>query len=165
MAWRRTRRKEPRPDATALDVEVKALRLLGMRDHAVEELRRKLKEQGFPQEPIDVVLERFVDVGYLDDERVAGVLSRSLARKNWGPMQIRAKLRARGFDDTSIEPSILALDEEDVWADHARRQLEKKFRKGAPELDEDERQKAYRHLTYRGFPNSVVREVIFSSTG
>jgi len=163
MAWRRTRRKEPRPEATEFDVEAKALRYLGMRDHAEEELRRKLKDQGFPEEPIDAVIDRFLNVGYLDDMRVAGVMSRSLARQNWGPMQIRAKLRDKGFKDASINPAILALDEDDVWVDNARSQLEKKFRKEAGELDQDERQKAYRHLTYRGFPNSVVRQVIFSS--
>lgn len=164
MGWgrgSRSKRKEKGEAASLVDVEAKALSLLSRRDHGTEELRRKLRERYYPQEHIDTVIERFTELNYLDDARIIGRMARALARKGWGPMQLRAKLSERGFSGGDIDGALEELDEDVDWQEHALDRFYHKFSKDPGELDRDEQQKAWRYLSYRGFPGSVVREVLY----
>ena len=161
MAWRRSKKKrEAAKDADLAEVEGKAVELLARRDHGVEELRRKLRERGYPAEMIDEAVARCEELNYLDDDRIAGRWVDQLVDQQWGPRQIQAKLRGRGLDDGLIDRELERHDEA-TWVEHADARLRSKF--GAPdELEEDDRQKAYRHLSYRGYHGGTVRRVIFA---
>ena len=165
MGWGRRRgskAKEKGAKATEIDVEAKALSILAMRDHAEGELRKKLKERYYPDKHIDAVIERFTEMGYIDDERTAERFVRSLVRQGWGPMKIRVKMRQKGYPADCIDEALAEVDEDETWLESATDRLERKFRKEASELDEKEMQKAYRHLSYRGFPGGIIRKILFS---
>ncbi len=161
MAWGRKRKDSKAAErarkASVSDVEARAMMLLAMRDHGTEELRKKLRDKHFPHEHIDTVIERFESYNYLDDERIARRTAESLARQKWGPSQIKLKLRNRSYTSAQIKIAIdEAVPEEEQWIAYARDRLRSKFRKEPHELDQDERQKAWRHLAYRGYSGRTI---------
>lgn len=164
MSWGRRRKDskavERAKSASLADVEAKAMMLLAMRDHGTQELRSKLEERQYPKELIEQVLERFTQYNYLDDERTASRAAMMFARQCWGPSQIRAKMRARGYQSDEIDAAINEIDEEERWIESARERLASKFHKTPDELDENERVKAWRHLAYRGFNGGVIKKAM-----
>lgn len=147
-------------EPTYADVEKTAYRLLARRGHARGELEKKLRRRDYPDELIREVVDDCVQAGYVDDEQFALRQGEMLARKSWGPHQIRNKLRGRGVDDTVIDAALTELSDQFDWSDTARTRLESKF--GSPdELDDRTRQKAYRHLMHRGFSSSMIRRLLF----
>ena len=161
MAWGRRRggkAAERAKSASVSDVEARGMMLLAMRDHGAEELKKKLLDKQFPPEHVEAVMERFADCGYLDDQRVASRAAASLARQGWGPSQIMVKLRKRRYSSETIDEAIAsATEDEREWIVQARERLVSKFHKAPHELDQDERQKAWRHLSYRGYRGATIR--------
>lgn len=161
MAWGRSRKDsktaERARSASVNDVEARAMMLLAMRDHGTEELRKKLRDKHFPHEHIETVIERFASYNYLDDADIALRTAKSLARQNWGPSQIKIKLRKRCYTNDEIDQAIHdAIEEDEEWVAYARDRLRRKFHKEPHELDKDERQKAWRHLAYRGYRGGTI---------
>jgi len=160
MAFRSSRRRSHKDpaQATRAEVEAIALRTLQRRDHTVVGLRRKLEQRKLPTEHIEHALQRVVEWGYVDDERLAPRRVISLQRKSYGPLRVRMKMRDEGFDEDLIEHQLNAI-EDSVWLDLARDRLHRKF--GTPDtLDRDTRQRAARHLQSRGFPSGMVFRVL-----
>lgn len=173
MAWKKRsfkdkdKSKRPRKpkrapeDATLLDVEVKAMHLLSMRDHSVAELTKKLKQREYPQGHIDATIDRMSDLNYLDDERVCMNMTRMLINQSWGPYQVRNKLKLKGFKERHIDESLQELVEEDTWFENASDRVRSKFRKEPEEMDRDEKQKVFRHLQHRGYGGDIIRRILF----
>lgn len=149
-------------EPTRGDVEAAAARFLARRDHARVELAQKLERHDFPDELVEEVLDSLEEFGYLDDERFALVQGGILARKCWGPRQIAQKLRSRGVDDSIIDEALAEIGREEDWRERALQRMISRF--GHPrELNESERQKAFRHLTYRGYSGNLIRRLLFDS--
>ena len=147
--------------ADANQVEAKALWLIASRDHSEGELRRKLSQRGFPLEHIDTVIARFKTYGYIEDVRIAGRFASSLMRSGWGPSQIRAKMMKRSFGSEQIDGALDEIFEEhgeEVWVGYARDRLKTKFNMPPHQIPAEERLKAKRHLAYRGYGGSVLRD-------
>lgn len=142
------------------DVEAVAMRFLGRRDYGREELARKLRDRQLPPELIAEVLADYEEAGYLDDRRFATTQGEILARKCWGPLQIRHKLKSRGIDDAVVDEALAKIGDAAFWRGQAGERLQKKFG-AATELSQNDKQRAYRHLTYRGFAPALVRQVLF----
>lgn len=159
--WGRKRAAEdgPRPASDGLAI---AGRLLGMRDHTEGELTRKLKEKGLDEAGVAETMGKLAEMGFLDDERVGKNLAASLVRQGWGPSQVRFKLKERHLSEAHVDTAMGQWEGEEVWVDAARERVEGKFRKEASELDKEEREKAFRHLQYRGYSGSVARAVLFA---
>lgn len=148
---------------TLADVEAAALRLLSRRDHGRGELADKLRRRQLPPEHIEVVLDELEARGYLDDARFAEEQGAILARKCWGPRQIAHKLRSRGIDQANVDAALAEIARREVWKDRARQRLLSRF--GEPsELDQSQKQRAYRHLTYRGYSPGLVRGILFDES-
>ncbi len=156
-------KKVDRSDATLSQVEGRAMQILAGRDHSREELHQKLKQRGFGAALIEQALDRIASYGYLDDDRVAGVMARALIRQAWGPRQVQAKMRGKGFNDAQISAALEESAPEEGWEVLARQRLESKFGKPVSELDQADRERAFRHLQYRGFAGDVSRKAIFES--
>lgn len=161
MAWGRkgkdSKAAEKARKASVNDVEARAMMLLAMRDHGTEELRKKLIDKYFPKEHVETVIERFKSYNYLDDERVAERYVEYLARQCWGPSQIRMKMIKRAYTSKQIDIAMdEAIEDDSVWVEYARDRLRSKFRKEPDTLDQEERQKAWRHLAYRGYQGNII---------
>jgi len=89
-----------------------AARILARRAHSREELRRKLLRK-WDSSQVEVVLGRFEELGYLNDEEFACLRARSQrSLKHWGNHRIRADLKSRGLDAKIIELALTRLEAE-----------------------------------------------------
>ena len=124
-----------------------ALRLLTQREHSQRELYQKLSQRGFPREVIEHTLNTLRDEGWQSDARFAASYLRSRLARGHGALTIAAELRSRGVDAEAIEAAW--QEESPDWFALAVTQRRRQF--GSAALSADERRKAYRHLTQRGF--------------
>lgn len=139
-----------RPEAEAC-----VTRFLSRRDHSTGELRAKLSKRGFESDLIESVIAACVDAGWVNDEAFAQHQAEVLADQGWGPAQIRAKLQRHGVDNGLATTTIDALDVD--WIDAARGRVARKF----GDLEDGDHERAFRHLTYRGFSPNTARRAIF----
>ncbi len=135
-----------------------ALRLLAAREHGRVELERKLKRR-FPAEVVEPLLERLSREGLQSDDRFVEGYLRSRMEKGFGPLRIRAELKARGVDEARVRLALEAVEEE--WARRLRQVVERKFGT-APPQDRKELARRARFLAGRGFPESMIRDHLFS---
>ncbi len=101
-------------------VKSKATRLIGHRDRSVEELRRRLSETTGPDgeavepELVELVIERCIGNGMLDDERFAHewVRQRQLNQRK-SVSVLRRELVEKGVPGTVIESALEQVDDDD----------------------------------------------------
>lgn len=129
-----------------------ALRALRHRDRSVDELDRRLAEQGFSDDERAEVLGRLGRAGLVDDARYAHGRAESLATRGAGDARIRCALRDAGVDAEVAENVIAALEPE---AARARRIV---ARRGAGS-------KTARYLVSQGFTADVVAAVVATGVG
>lgn len=142
------------------EIEAAAYGFLGRRGYARGELESKLLARDFSKALVEEVLDTLEEAGYVDDQSFASHQGAILARKGWGPRQIEAKLRARGVGAEPIDDALKEIRQEEDFLSRGRARLESRF--GPPgELNEKERQRAYRHLLYRGYSPALARRLIF----
>lgn len=85
--------------------------LLSRRDHSVKELRDKLLRT-VDEASADKAIEKFADMGYLDDEKYAYNLSKYLFEtKNFSSNHVRQELYKRGIDRNIID---IVLEDNEV---------------------------------------------------
>ena len=133
-----------------------ALRLLSRRAHTRAELRRKLRLRGFGGGALESLLDRFTEIGYLDDAAAARAWARHrLEARPMGRRLLEEELRARGV----AAPLVRAVLEEYYGEGEELRLALRAARKrlGALGGGEDPRARArlLRHLQGRGFPAGV----------
>lgn len=133
-------------ELTESEVRDIALRYLGRREYAVQELRQRLLQRGAETALVDTVIDDLVETNLLSDERFTEMYVRMRVRLMFGPLKIRAELRGRGIAD-HVAAKFLPSGE-DAWFDTATQWAEKK-RRG--EMDYAERARVYRSLMNRGF--------------
>ena len=160
LAARRERRAEITDPAQVMEA---AAMFLAVRPRSVAETRRRLRHLGYPHPLVDQVLDRLIEMEYLDDEAFARVWveSRDRARPR-GETALRRELALKGVAG-QVANAILAErsqnGDESADADGARRLLER--RRAALEREEDparRRQKAYRLLAANGFDPGLCSE-------
>ena len=85
----------------------KALRLLGMREHFTQELRRKLAQRTLDKPLIDRVIDAVRDRGYLDDARACDYLvSQLVQRGGVGKLKLKAMLFERGCPEPLLQSAL-----------------------------------------------------------
>ncbi|MGM0517328.1 MAG: regulatory protein RecX [Pseudomonadota bacterium] len=138
-----------------LDCERRAVGFLARREHARQELARKLADRGFDSEEIEVVLDRLVEEGWQSDRRYAESMIRVRSARRYGPGRIAAELAERGVDEAVVSQAFEAEPRD--WEALAREQLLARF-SGPPE-DFPDRARRHRHLIGRGFPPELSHEL------
>ncbi len=89
----------------------KGLDLLSRRPYGVKELIKKLCEKGHEKEASQKACERLLELGLLNDEEYARILSDDLInRKNYGIKRVKQELAFRGISREIIENTIDSLD-------------------------------------------------------
>ena len=150
------------PESVARSI---VLRKLAARAHTRAELERVLKTKRVPEEAIDTVLDRMVEVGLVDDEVFARDWVESRQRRRFlSKSALRQELTRKGVEREEIESAVGAVGAEDELA-AARALAEKK----APALAKLDPQVRYRRMAgllgRRGFSSGVVGRVLSEKLG
>jgi regulatory protein len=153
-----------------------AAAFLAVRSRSVDETRKRLVHLGYPAAIVEQVLERLVEIGYLDDEAFARawVESRDRARPR-GAAALRRELQRKGVPDDLVRAILderaataaFAPDVPDGGGDAdrtaARHLIERRASTLRRETDpRRRRQKAYALLARNGFAPDVCQEVASS---
>ncbi|HBK3303212.1 recombination regulator RecX [Citrobacter koseri] len=144
----------------------RAVRILAVRDHSEQELRRKLSApvmgKNRPEE-IDAAPEDYERViawchehNYLDDHRFVSRFIASRSRKGYGPARIRQELNQKGIAREAIERAMRECEIE--WLLLAREQAIRKYGEPLPAAF-SEKVKVQRFLLYRGYLMEDIQEI------
>ncbi len=144
----------------------RAIRILAMRDHSEQELRRKLAApvmgKNGPEaldvtpEEVDRVVGWCIENRYLDDQRFVRQFIASRSRKGYGPARIRQELNQKGI---AREESERAMRECEIdWAQLAKEQAQRKYGDPLPTVFA-EKVKIQRFLLYRGYLMEDIQEI------
>jgi regulatory protein len=134
-----------------------ALKLLGRRDLSVADLRARLADREHPEDEIDAAVSRLLEVGALNDARLARAYVRTASQvKGRGRLRIARELQQMG---TPREVAAEALAE--VFADTDERSLidralQKKLRGAQRPKTMQERARLYQFLMRQGFTPTGV---------
>ena len=144
----------------------RAIRILAMRDHSEQELRRNLAapvmSKNGPEalnvtpEEVDKVVEWCIENRYLDDERFVRQFIASRSRKGYGPARVRQELKQKGISRETIESAMreCVID----WAQLAKEQAQRKYGEPLPTVFA-EKVKIQRFLLYRGYLMEDIQEI------
>jgi len=99
------------PEAVA---RIVCLNLLERRARSRSELATALRTRGVPDEAAERVLDRFVEVGLIDDAAYAdGFAQAQLRERGLAGRAIAMKLRQRGVDDEVVRATVEQIDGDD----------------------------------------------------
>jgi regulatory protein len=132
-----------------------ALNILARREHSQHELRSKLMSR-FPEQADEVeeVLLRLIDSGLQSDQRFCEMWFRYQVSKGRGPVRISMEAKQKGVGSDILQ----LIEASDIdWFEAALGQAKKKFPSG---LTFEQRAKAYRFLSYRGYSSDSVQYAI-----
>ncbi len=133
-----------------------AVRILAVRDHSEQELRRKLVApimgKNGPEE-IDATAEDYERViawchehGYLDDSRFVARFIASRSRKGYGPARIRQELNQKGISREATEKAMRECDID--WCALARDQATRKYGEPLPTVFSEKVNPAFSALSW-----------------
>lgn len=135
---------------------LKALDYLARRDYAEAELRKKLALKGFSADQIHQAITRIRSLGYINDRNFAENWIRDRCEFNpRGSRMLRYELKLKGVQESVIEDSLAAVDDERAAFACAER-----YARRLAGLDwMTFRNRLGGYLARRGFPYDVIREV------
>ncbi len=169
QSWRvRDRQdKRPRPPLDSEGLERLGLFYAGRyattRSKLAAYLRRKLKERGWdgPAEPpVERLVERFAELGYVDDKGFASARAASLLRRGYGERRVQAALKGAGIDEADSAEARDIGEDEALAAAHrfARRRRLGPYGESGP--DRSARDKAAAAMLRAGHRLDLVRQVL-----
>lgn len=172
MAVRPSRDRKPRPPLDREALEQAALFYAGRyattRARLGQYLRRKLKERGWAESgepPVQSIIERMTELGYVDDRAFASAKAASLGRRGYGERRVRQALRASGIEE---EDSAKACEEAGSGAWNSALRFAERRRIGpfasAP-ADRPARQKALAAMLRAGHAMDLARRLVWSNPG
>ena len=142
-------------------IKQKAFRLLGRRQHATSELRRKLWQRDYEQKLIDEVIDELRKNGYLNDgEFIREFVAEKSKSKKWSSNKIKSELLRKGIDQKLIELSFEQTPKSDEF-ENAFSLGQKKYNT-LIKRTEDKRellQKLSTYLYSKGFDYELIRQV------
>ncbi len=134
-----------------------ALKLLGRRDLSVADLRGRLADREHPSDEIDAAITRLLEVGALNDARLARAYVRTASQvKGRGRLRIARELQQLGIPrDIATEAlaEVFADTDERALIDRA---IQKKLRGGPRPKTMQERARLYQFLMRQGFTPTGV---------
>lgn len=149
-------------DPVAVAREI-CLRLLTERARTRQELAQALRKRGVPDEAATVVLERFDEVGLIDDAAFAGQWVRSRhGRRGLARRAIAMELRQKGVADEVAQEALAEVDTSSEER-RARELVDRKLRTVPADTPEQRTTAARRlvgMLARRGYPGGVSYRVV-----
>jgi regulatory protein len=159
--------KRPRPPLDPEGLERLGLFYAGRyattRAKLAQYLRRKLEDRGWsgPGEPsVERLVERFAELGYVDDRSFASARTASLLRRGYGERRVRQALRGAGIAEADCAEAADISGEEALAAAHrfARRRRLGPYAGTVP--DRAARDKAAAAMLRAGHRLDLVRQVL-----
>ncbi len=140
----------------------KALRLLAVRARSVKEIRSRLRDKGVEGPVAEKVIEKLLDLNYLDDASFARQWARHLAIDLlYGNRKIEASLKAMGIEGEVIREAISETREELGEKEAIGRVLRKKAKyPSAGKLDKKQYGRMARMLAGKGYPSALIYEAL-----
>ncbi|AQP46724.1 hypothetical protein BW730_03460 [Tessaracoccus aquimaris] len=151
--------------ATQIEVARKiALDQLAVRQRSAKELRQAMDKRNVPADVAEEILERFTEVGLVDDAAFAAAVTQSRARNSLrGKARIRQELREKGVDRETAEEALAELDPEEELA--AALELGRRKARSMARLEPHvARRRLAGVLARRGFSSSVTAAVLAEVT-
>jgi regulatory protein len=131
-------------------------------------LRRKLRERGWAgaePPPVESLVGRMAELGYVDDRGFACARAASLSRRGYGARRVDAALRAAGIaEEESVDARRIAAAA--AWSAalrYAERRRLGPFAAAAP--DRPAAQKALAAMLRAGHPLDLARRIVRASPG
>jgi len=125
-------------------------------------LRRKLRERGWDGEsepPIRALAERYVELGYIDDEAFARARSGSLLRRGYGQRRVRQALGEAGISE-ELSESVRPGERETRRAALALARRRRFGPFGSAALDKPLREKQIAAMLRAGHPLDSARQIV-----
>ena len=164
-------RRAPKPlDLTALNGL--ALAYLGKYATTRHKLRtylaRKVMERGWEGEeapPLDAIVERCAELGYVDDAGFAKSRGTALMRRGYGEQRVAAALRGAGIDAETAAPVREMAQENalDAALAFARRKRIGPF--ASESIDPDQRRRHLAQMLRAGHSPDIARRIAFAEPG
>lgn len=127
-----------------------AHRILKSREKSSSELLKRLQEKGHDATSAKKVVQRFIDVGLIDDERYCELYIRNAQYSNKGWFRIVQELRQRGIEVDYLDPPLFEEELERAQNVIVRLPLE----------TIKQREKALRRLVTKGHSYDVAKKAI-----
>jgi regulatory protein len=149
-------RSQPMDNPEALARTI-VLRRLTASARTRAQLAQSLTDKGIPDEVADSVLDRFTELGLIDDADYAATFADSRrTRSGWSRRAIAAKLRERGVDRELIDQVMATVGPDDEFASA----LALGRRQWAQGSDDTRRRRLVAMLARRGYRHEIVSSVI-----
>jgi regulatory protein len=166
------RRNKPRPALDRDGLERLALHYAGRYATTRAKLRayllRKVGERGWSEEtepPVERMVERFAELGYVDDAAFAASRTASLQRRGYGERRIGQALKHAGIDEEDGREA-RRLSQEGAWEAALRFAERKRIGPFAAEpLDRPARERAFAAMVRAGHEIKHVRRVLDAAPG
>jgi regulatory protein len=137
-----------------------ALRMLAGRDLSEAQVRERLARRQYPNDEIELAVERLRQERALDDERVAAAIARTQTSiKRRGEWRVRRQIEQAGISSEAARRaarSVFEATDVDALLESA---LARRLRSGTI-ADEREFVRLYRHLVRQGFEPDRVRAAL-----
>ena len=153
-----------RQDSTTTDPAERARALaLGMLDRAprsAADLRARLIAKDVEPAVADAIIERYIEVGLLDDQALAAAIARTrFAERGQAPRVIAMELRRKGFGDHDIEQALEPLDPE-AQSEAARAVAASRWRRTVGLPDEVRVRRVVSHIARKGYPAPMAYALV-----
>jgi len=138
-----------------------AIRLLARRSYSVAGLRQALERKFGEDAPIDAVLARLRQLGYLDDRKFASQFASSLARnRTYGRHRVKHELKAKLVDHRYIDDALDQAYDEVNEQQLLEKALERKLRSIRPPVTTRKVSSLCHSLMRQGFPFEAIMKAV-----
>lgn len=141
------------------------LRLLDRRARTRSELADALRRRGVPDNAATAVLDRFTEVGLIDDAALAGTMAAAQHReRGLAGRAVAAKLRRRGVAEPNVQAAVAPIDRASEY--QAAQALVAKKLRSLSGLDRAvQTRRLVGLLGRRGYPLGLAYEVVAAALG
>ena len=152
-------------DSIEEDVRKALLKLLERSSKSSGQLRTLLLEKEFPVQVVDQMIDRFIEVGLIDDLALAKDFTEvAVTRKSKAKSVIARELRAKHFPQEAIDAAISEIDS-DSELEAAKKLAETRFRQLLKLEPEVRTRRLSSYLMRKGYSSSVVWAAVRHASG
>jgi regulatory protein len=139
------------------------LRMLDRRAYSRAELHTAMRKRGVPDEPADRVLDRFTELGLIDDAALAdGYALAQHRERGLAGRAVALKLRRRGIPDDAVREAVGQIDHESE-ADTARALVERRLRSLSALEPAAQARRLIGLLARKGYSPALAHDVVRSA--